>query len=106
MRGRLAVAFVTMAILAPGLAWGADPVAVLTEIQVRRGQVHVRPVGDNAWSAPKPLQSLRFRARTHEHIRNQRLDFARKLSKELCARFDLIAHEDLNIARRVDRKFG
>jgi hypothetical protein len=59
MRGRLAVAFVTMAIMAPGPAGGADPVAVLTEIQVRRGQVHVRPVGDNEWSAPKPLQSLR-----------------------------------------------
>jgi hypothetical protein len=48
-----------MLVLAPGLARGADPVAVLTEIQVRRGQVHVKAVGDTEWSAPKPLQSLR-----------------------------------------------
>lgn len=59
MRVRVAMAVVTMLVLAPGLARGADPVAVLTEIQVRRGQVHVKAVGDTDWSAPKPLQSLR-----------------------------------------------
>ncbi len=36
-------------------------------------------------------------ARRHERIRNRRLDFHRKLAADLCGRFDLIAHEDLNI---------
>ncbi len=36
-------------------------------------------------------------ARQHERTRNQRLDFHRKLAADLCSRFDLIAHEDLNI---------
>jgi putative transposase len=36
-------------------------------------------------------------ARTHEHIANQRLDFHRKTALALVRRFDLIAHEDLNI---------
>lgn len=35
--------------------------------------------------------------KAHEHIQNQRLDFSRKLAKELFSRFDLIAYEDLNI---------
>jgi hypothetical protein len=59
MSVRAAMAFATMLVLAPGLALGADPVAVLTEIQVRRGQVEVRPVGDSQWTTPRPLQSLR-----------------------------------------------
>jgi putative transposase len=45
-------------------------------------------------------------ARTHEHIRNQRLDFARKLACALYARFDLIAHEDLQISRMVHGNLG
>jgi len=59
MKGRVGIAFAAMVVLLPRLACAADPVAVLTEIQVRRGQVHVRSVGDGDWSAPKPLQSLR-----------------------------------------------
>ncbi len=59
MTGRVRLALAAMVVLLPGLAWAADPVAVLTEIQVRRGQVHVRAVGETEWSAPKPLQSLR-----------------------------------------------
>jgi hypothetical protein len=58
MRGGAAMAMVVLA-WAAAPAWAADPVAVLTEIQVRRGQVHVRAVGENEWGAPKPLQSLR-----------------------------------------------
>lgn len=34
----------------------------------------------------------------HAKIRNQRLDFVRKLAKSLVFRFDLIAYEDLNIS--------
>jgi putative transposase len=36
-------------------------------------------------------------ARAHQKIKNQRLDFARKLSAGLFARYDLVAFEDLNI---------
>lgn len=36
-------------------------------------------------------------ALAHEHIRNQRRDFHYKLAADLCRRFDLIAHEALNI---------
>jgi putative transposase len=35
----------------------------------------------------------------HEHIRNQRLDFARKEAKKLFEQFDLVAFEDLDIQR-------
>jgi len=40
-------------------------------------------------------------SKAHEHIHNQRLDFARKLACETFARFDLVAHEDLNIKGMV-----
>jgi putative transposase len=40
-------------------------------------------------------------ARANEHIRNQRLDYARKVAAFLFSRFDLIAHEDLAIAHMV-----
>jgi putative transposase len=43
----------------------------------------------------------RLVARAHERIHNQRLDFARKLAVALFARFDLVAYEDLQIARMV-----
>jgi putative transposase len=39
----------------------------------------------------------RLVAKAHLWIRNQRLDFSRKLSKQLFTRFDVIFHEDLNI---------
>jgi putative transposase len=40
-------------------------------------------------------------ARAYEQQRNRRLDHARKLAVILCARFDLITHEDLAISRMV-----
>lgn len=45
-------------------------------------------------------------ARAHERIRNQRLDFARKFACTLFDQFDLVAHEDLEIARMVRGKFS
>ncbi len=36
-------------------------------------------------------------ARVHRRVQNQRRDFHRKLAADLCNRFDLIAHENLNI---------
>lgn len=43
----------------------------------------------------------RLVARAHERVRNQRIDFARKLAAALFARFDMVVHEDLQIARMV-----
>ena len=40
-------------------------------------------------------------AKAHEHVRNQRLNFVRKLACDLFSRFDLVAHEDLSISRMV-----
>lgn len=45
-------------------------------------------------------------AKTYERMRNQRLDFARKLAVELYDRYDLIAHEDLHIARMTRGNLG
>ena len=39
--------------------------------------------------------------KAHEHIHNQRLDFARKLASELYCRFDFVAYEDLKIKSMV-----
>jgi putative transposase len=46
-------------------------------------------------------RARRLVARAHEHVKNQRLDFARKLACALFARFDLVAYEDLAISRMV-----
>lgn len=35
--------------------------------------------------------------KAHDHVKNQRLDYARKVAGDLVSRFDLIAFEDLNI---------
>jgi putative transposase len=40
-------------------------------------------------------------SKIHQHIKNQRLDFARKLAKEVINKYDLIAIEDLNIKGMV-----
>lgn len=37
-------------------------------------------------------------ARVHERVANRRRDFHLKTARDLVARYDLIAHEDLNIA--------
>lgn len=37
-------------------------------------------------------------AKTHAHIRHRRQEFVRKLTKQLIERYDLIVHEDLQIA--------
>lgn len=45
-------------------------------------------------------------AKAHQHIQNQRKDFARKLSVELFKKYDLIAHEDLAISRMQHGTFA
>lgn len=48
-----------VAVLTAAVAWAQEPVAVLTEIQARHGQVEVKPGGEPDWQAPRPLLSLR-----------------------------------------------
>jgi hypothetical protein len=55
-RGAVSAAVV---VLAATVAWAQDPVAVLTEIQVRKGKVEVRPSAQVDWQTPRPLLSLR-----------------------------------------------
>jgi hypothetical protein len=43
----------------PGGAGAADPVAVLTEIRMERGQVQVKRAGESQWVSPQPLLALR-----------------------------------------------
>jgi hypothetical protein len=40
-------------------AWAAEPVAVITEIRVGKGEVRVKRAGEADWKAPQPLLSLR-----------------------------------------------
>ncbi len=40
-------------------AWAQEPLAVLTEIQLKRGKVEVKAAGQPDWQPPKPLLSLR-----------------------------------------------
>jgi hypothetical protein len=42
-----------------GVAWAADPVAVLTEIRPAGGTVGVRIAGELEWTVPQPLSALR-----------------------------------------------
>ena len=46
-------------LLAYALAWAADPVAVMTEIRARHGEVRVKFVGEAEWRLPEPLLALR-----------------------------------------------
>jgi hypothetical protein len=40
-------------------AWAHEPLAVLTEIQLKHGKVEVKAAGQPDWQPPKPLLSLR-----------------------------------------------
>jgi hypothetical protein len=40
-------------------AWAQEPMAVLTEIQMKSGKVEVKPSAQGDWQPPKPLLSLR-----------------------------------------------
>lgn len=72
------------------------------EVLVRRQQTLARcQRGSNSRQKQKILVG-----RAHEHVHNQRLDFSRKLAAGLVTKFDLIAHEDLQIARMVRGSFG
>lgn len=60
MRGRLGVFGVLGGLLlVQGVAWGGEPVAVITEIRLGKGEVRVKRAGEVIWKAPQPLLALR-----------------------------------------------
>jgi hypothetical protein len=59
MNGVRGVVVVGLGLLTAAVAWAQDPLAVLTEIQVKRGRVEVKPAGLPDWQTPRPLLSLR-----------------------------------------------
>lgn len=58
---------------------------------------HQRVLAKKKRGSRNRIEAKRLVARTHEMIANSRLDFHRKLAARLFERFDLVAHEDLNI---------
>ena len=46
-------------VLATAPAWAQEPLAVLTEIQIKRGKVEVKTAAEPDWQVPKPLLSLK-----------------------------------------------
>jgi hypothetical protein len=44
---------------ATAAAWAQEPLAVLTELEIKRGKVDVKLAGQPDWQPPKPLLSLR-----------------------------------------------
>ena len=56
---RVAALAVAVCLSLPGGARAADPVAVLTEIRMERGQVQVKRAGESQWAVPQPLLALR-----------------------------------------------
>ena len=46
-------------LLAAAPVWAQEPLAVLTEIQIKRGKVEVKTAAEPDWQTPKPLLSLK-----------------------------------------------
>lgn len=46
-------------VLTAAVAWAQDPLAVLTELQVKNGTIEVKPSAQADWQTPRPLLSLR-----------------------------------------------
>jgi putative transposase len=62
--------------------------------KVQRKLAKVRPLPRRS---PVKVKAKRAVSRAFQHIRNQRLDFAHKLSRKLVTTYSLIAVEDLNV---------
>jgi putative transposase len=91
-----------------GIDLGLKEFAVLSDGEAIANPRHFRRGSESLARAQRVLarkargSNGRHRARqsvgrAHARIANQRLDFHRKLANQLCARFDLIAHEALNV---------
>lgn len=53
-----------------------------------------------SWGSKTREKKKRLVSKAWEHVKNQRLDFARKVVVALFAKYDLIAYEDLNVGGR------
>lgn len=93
---------------ATGIDLGLKEFAVLSDGEPIANPRHFRSGHESLARAQRKLarkkkgSNSRHRARAavarqHRCVRNQRVDFHRKLAADLCSRFDLIAHENLNI---------
>jgi hypothetical protein len=59
MRSPSGVIVAAIVVLATAAAWAQEPLAVLTEMQIKRGKVEVKTASDPDWQSPKPLLSLK-----------------------------------------------
>ena len=59
MRGVGGALLAAVVALTSAVVWAQEPLAVVTEIQVKRGRVEVRTAGAPDWQTPRPLLSLR-----------------------------------------------
>jgi len=59
MKAASGVIVALLLVLAGAPAWAQEPLAVLTEIQVKRGKVEVKTAAEPDWQVPKPLLSLK-----------------------------------------------
>jgi putative transposase len=72
------------------------------EISKKQRAVSTKEAGSNRRAKAKCALATAYRK-----VKRQRLDFCRKLAKEVVEQYDLVAHEDLEIARmRRDKGFG
>jgi putative transposase len=67
---------------------------------------HQRSISRKRRGSRSRHQAKRQVARAYERISNRRFDFARKLACDLYSRFDLIAHEDLEIQKMARGVFA
>jgi hypothetical protein len=59
MKAISGVIVAAVVVLMAALAWAQEPLAVLTEIQIKGGKVEVKTAAEPDWQTPKPLLSLR-----------------------------------------------
>jgi len=59
MKAISGVIVAAIVVLTAALAWAQEPLAVLTEMQIKGGKVEVKTAAEPDWQTPKPLLSLR-----------------------------------------------
>jgi len=59
MKAISGVIVAAVVVLTAALAWAQEPLAVLTEMQIKGGKVEVKTAAEPDWQTPKPLLSLR-----------------------------------------------
>ncbi|WP_281889690.1 transposase [Paenibacillus sp. YYML68] len=87
-----------LAITSEGETFDAPKYLRKSEKRLKRAQ---RSVSRKKRGSNRRKKAVRELARLHEHVANQRKDYAHKLSRNLVSRFGLIAFEDLNTVGMV-----